>query len=74
MVGVISVHVPDLICTWLNIYMSPFHTDAIDTGSNKSAIVACNKLLKKQPQNDLVKVSAFAMRRLTVPVMVARRP
>lgn len=30
--------------------------DAIDTGSNKSAIVACNKLLKKQPKNDLVKV------------------
>ncbi|KAI0345163.1 hypothetical protein BDW22DRAFT_1354055 [Trametopsis cervina] len=29
--------------------------DAIDTGSNKSAIVACNKILKKQPQNDLVK-------------------
>ncbi|GJE87141.1 N-acetyltransferase B complex non catalytic subunit-domain-containing protein [Phanerochaete sordida] len=29
--------------------------DAIDTGSNKSAIVACNKLLKKQPKNDLVK-------------------
>ncbi|EKM55336.1 uncharacterized protein PHACADRAFT_143536 [Phanerochaete carnosa HHB-10118-sp] len=29
--------------------------DAIDSGSNKSAIVACNKLLKKQPKNDLVK-------------------
>ncbi|KAI0689790.1 N-acetyltransferase B complex non catalytic subunit-domain-containing protein [Cytidiella melzeri] len=29
--------------------------DAIDTGSNKSAIVACNKLLKKQPNHDLVK-------------------
>ncbi|KIP09553.1 hypothetical protein PHLGIDRAFT_102803 [Phlebiopsis gigantea 11061_1 CR5-6] len=29
--------------------------DAIDTGSNKSAIVACNKLLKKQPKNDLIK-------------------
>ncbi|KAF9265486.1 actin cytoskeleton organization protein [Marasmius fiardii PR-910] len=29
--------------------------DALDTGSNKSAIVACNKLLKKYPQNDLVK-------------------
>lgn len=29
--------------------------DAIDTGSNKSAIVACNKVLKKYPKNDLVK-------------------
>ena len=30
--------------------------DSLDTGSNKSAIVACNKLLKKHPQNELVKV------------------
>ncbi|KAI5833927.1 hypothetical protein K523DRAFT_369462 [Schizophyllum commune Tattone D] len=29
--------------------------DALDTGSNKSAIVTCNKLLKKQPKNTLVK-------------------
>lgn len=29
--------------------------EALDTGSNKSAILACNKLLKKQPKNDLVK-------------------
>ncbi|THH20680.1 hypothetical protein EW146_g718 [Bondarzewia mesenterica] len=29
--------------------------DAIDTGSNKSALLACNKLLKKYPQNDLLK-------------------
>ncbi|KAJ6547637.1 actin cytoskeleton organization protein [Mycena capillaripes] len=29
--------------------------EALDTGSNKSAIVACNKLLKKQPKNELVK-------------------
>ncbi|KIM49319.1 hypothetical protein M413DRAFT_438506 [Hebeloma cylindrosporum] len=29
--------------------------DALDTGSNKSAIVACNKLLKKHPKNDLLK-------------------
>ncbi|KAJ8078904.1 mitochondrial distribution and morphology [Marasmius tenuissimus] len=29
--------------------------DALDTGSNKSAIVACNKILKKNPKNDLVK-------------------
>ncbi|KAI0054150.1 hypothetical protein FA95DRAFT_1579189 [Auriscalpium vulgare] len=29
--------------------------DAIDTGSNKSAIVGCNKLLKKYPKNDLLK-------------------
>ncbi|GLB34889.1 putative N-acetyltransferase B complex (NatB) non catalytic subunit [Lyophyllum shimeji] len=29
--------------------------DALDTGSNKSAIVACNKLLKKHPQNELIK-------------------
>ncbi|KAH9951453.1 actin cytoskeleton organization protein [Amylocystis lapponica] len=29
--------------------------EAIDTGSNKSAILACNKLLKKQPKNALVK-------------------
>ncbi|KAI0322196.1 N-acetyltransferase B complex non catalytic subunit-domain-containing protein [Amylostereum chailletii] len=29
--------------------------DAIDTGSNKSAVVSCNKLLKKYPKNDLLK-------------------
>ncbi|KAF8965269.1 actin cytoskeleton organization protein [Flammula alnicola] len=29
--------------------------DALDTGSNKSAIVACNKLLKKHPKNELIK-------------------
>ncbi|KAF9535277.1 actin cytoskeleton organization protein [Crepidotus variabilis] len=29
--------------------------DALDTGSNKSAIVACNKLLKKNPKNELIK-------------------
>ncbi|KAE9393029.1 hypothetical protein BT96DRAFT_959176 [Gymnopus androsaceus JB14] len=28
--------------------------DALDTGSNKSAILACNKLLKKHPKNALV--------------------
>ncbi|KAJ7219345.1 actin cytoskeleton organization protein [Mycena pura] len=29
--------------------------EALDTGSNKLAIVACNKLLKKHPKNELVK-------------------
>ncbi|KAF8636586.1 hypothetical protein AX17_003397 [Amanita inopinata Kibby_2008] len=29
--------------------------DALDTGSNKSAIVTCNKLLKKYPKSDLIK-------------------
>ncbi|OBZ75813.1 N-alpha-acetyltransferase 25, NatB auxiliary subunit [Grifola frondosa] len=29
--------------------------EALDTGSNKSAILACNKLLKKQPKNTLIK-------------------
>ncbi|KJA27088.1 hypothetical protein HYPSUDRAFT_35639 [Hypholoma sublateritium FD-334 SS-4] len=29
--------------------------DALDTGSNKAAIVACNKLLKKHPKTDLLK-------------------
>ncbi|KAH9935019.1 N-acetyltransferase B complex non catalytic subunit-domain-containing protein [Fomitopsis serialis] len=29
--------------------------EALDTGSNKSAILSCNKLLKKHPKNDLVK-------------------
>ncbi|KAL9715211.1 mitochondrial distribution and morphology [Leucoagaricus gongylophorus] len=29
--------------------------DALDTGSNKSALVSCNKLLKKYPQNELIK-------------------
>ncbi|KAF9013886.1 actin cytoskeleton organization protein [Cyathus striatus] len=29
--------------------------DALDTGSNKSAIVDCNKLLKKHPKNTLLK-------------------
>ncbi|PFH54291.1 hypothetical protein AMATHDRAFT_38233 [Amanita thiersii Skay4041] len=29
--------------------------DALDTGSNKAALVACNKLLKKYPKSDLIK-------------------
>ncbi|KAF7778669.1 hypothetical protein Agabi119p4_3014 [Agaricus bisporus var. burnettii] len=29
--------------------------DALDTGSNKSAIVTCNKLLKKYPRHELIK-------------------
>ncbi|KAJ7097819.1 actin cytoskeleton organization protein [Mycena belliarum] len=29
--------------------------EALDTGSNKSALVACNKLLKKHPKNELIK-------------------
>ncbi|KAJ7774501.1 actin cytoskeleton organization protein [Mycena maculata] len=29
--------------------------ESLDTGSNKSAIVACNKLLKKHPKNELIK-------------------
>ncbi|KAI0780924.1 actin cytoskeleton organization protein [Trametes elegans] len=29
--------------------------EALDTGSNKSALLACNKVLKKQPNNTLVK-------------------
>ena len=33
-----------------------YNLDALDTGSNKSAIVACNKLLKKHPKNILLKV------------------
>ena len=33
--------------------------DAIDSGSNKTAILACNKLLKKIPNNNLVKVRRF---------------
>ncbi|TFK54787.1 hypothetical protein OE88DRAFT_1653277 [Heliocybe sulcata] len=36
--------------------------DALDTGSNKSAILSCNKLLKKYPNNDLAKaLKALAM-------------
>ncbi|THG98979.1 hypothetical protein EW026_g3303 [Hermanssonia centrifuga] len=39
--------------------------EAIDTGSNKTALSSCNKLLKKQPQNDLVKaLKALALSRL----------
>lgn len=49
----------DSLLTGIDVYSSPFFIDAIDTGSNKSAIVACNKLLKKQPQNDLVKVCTY---------------
>lgn len=36
---------------WTNI-----PSDALDIGSNKSALVACNKILKKHPKNELVKV------------------
>lgn len=30
--------------------------DALDTNSPKSAIVSCNKLLKKYPKSELIKV------------------
>jgi N-terminal acetyltransferase B complex non-catalytic subunit len=30
--------------------------DALDSGSHKSALVTCNKLLKKHPKNDHLKV------------------
>jgi hypothetical protein len=36
------------------------HIDALDSGSNKSAIVACNKLLKKSPKHDHIKVRCCA--------------
>ena len=36
--------------------LTAYNLDALDTGSNKSAIVACNKLLKKHPKNILLKV------------------
>jgi len=37
--------------------LPPHSPDAIDSGSNKTAILACNKLLKKLPNNNLVKVT-----------------
>ena len=40
---------------YLNSVFNP-PLDALDTGSNKSAIVSCNKLLKKHPNNELIKV------------------
>lgn len=36
--------------------------EALDTGSNKSAIVSCNKLLKKYPNNLLVKACRIPLR------------
>jgi hypothetical protein len=33
--------------------------DALDSGSHKSALVTCNKLLKKHPKNDHLKVPVF---------------
>ncbi|KAI9509646.1 N-acetyltransferase B complex non catalytic subunit-domain-containing protein [Russula earlei] len=52
--------------------MSSLHTerqirpiyDALDSGSHKSALVACNKLLKKHPKNDHLKaLKALALTR-----------
>lgn len=37
--------------------------DALDTGSNKSALLSCNKLLKKYPKNDLLKVRHIRLHR-----------
>lgn len=49
-----------MYCTcWLsnNVYLLSFPLlDALDTQSNKSAVLACNKVLKKHPNNVLVKV------------------
>jgi N-terminal acetyltransferase B complex non-catalytic subunit len=35
--------------------------DALDSGSHKSALVTCNKLLKKHPKNDHLKVLALPL-------------
>ena len=48
--GPVPPYCPDLSRSWNPV------TDALDTGSNKSALVSCNKLLKKYPQNELIKV------------------
>ncbi|KAF8274920.1 actin cytoskeleton organization protein [Lactarius quietus] len=39
--------------------------DALDSGSHKSALVTCNKLLKKHPKNDHLKVQALKALALT---------
>ena len=39
-------------------YILTSTAEALDTGSNKSAIVSCNKLLKKYPTNLLLKVGS----------------
>jgi hypothetical protein len=49
-----------------------FPPDALDTASNKSAIVACNKLLKKHPKNELVKVRSVAPANVELPSYVFR--
>lgn len=40
--------------------------DALDTGSNKSALLSCNKLLKKYPKNDLLKVRHIHLHRMHI--------
>ncbi|KAH0827176.1 N-acetyltransferase B complex non catalytic subunit-domain-containing protein [Lanmaoa asiatica] len=40
--------------------------EALDTGSNKSAIVSCNKLLKKYPNNLLVKACFDSLKALAL--------
>ena len=41
-------------------------TDSLETGSPKTALVSCNKLLKKQPKNNLVKVRAMMSRPISL--------
>ena len=48
---------PLLLITSTKTRLPPRPPDAIDSGSNKTAILACNKLLKKIPNNNLVKVT-----------------
>jgi hypothetical protein len=49
-----ALTIPDLTACFF-----PLHTDALDSGSNKSALVAANKFLKKTPKNALVQVGGI---------------
>ena len=53
------------VAVYLTSHRSLYGTEALDTNSNKSAILACNKLLKKQPNNLLVKVRTVFVGRIT---------
>lgn len=45
--------------------------DALDSGSPKSAIVSCNKILKKSPNHVLVKVCTLSASTSSVPLTTA---
>jgi hypothetical protein len=66
---------PDIWSLFLSFLILSFShpsLDALDSGANKSALASCNKLLKKHPNNVLLKVWTLPRSHLVVIVNVTQ--